>query len=499
MIVILLLTTLIAFLVARQYQKAKKLPPGPVSLPLIGNIPQLVYYIWREKGVVPAFDLFRQIYGDVFTIWLGPIPHVSICDYDTSQEVFVKNGSRLIDRFLPPVFLHLSNNLGLVSANGEVWAEMRRFTLLAFRNIGVGRDSMEERILEELDARCEEIDADAVNGKTVVQTSDFFDLAVGSIINNTLIGKRFNAHNKDEFMKLKKMMDSASDLFTIFDLTAPVWMLKILVPKRCERILGVQEEILNFVSREANERYEQLKSGEYTVNAENPHDFVEAYFAKMEEEKRHGGPTPYTMKCLKHVIGDLWLAGQDTTTTTLVSGFNQLVNHPEVIRKCREEILRITENGSRPLQLKDRAESHYLNATITEIQRHASILNVNFWRLINEPTNVKGYEIDSGTVMTAQLGALHVNNDIFKNADKFYPERFIENGKLLNQVIPFGIGKRSCVGENLARSELYLLTGNLLLRYNIRPHGSLPSTADQLPYSAGKMPDKNVHLEFVKL
>lgn len=61
MIVILLLTTLIAFLVARQYQKAKKLPPGPVSLPLIGNIPQLVYYIWREKGVVPAFDLFRQV------------------------------------------------------------------------------------------------------------------------------------------------------------------------------------------------------------------------------------------------------------------------------------------------------------------------------------------------------------------------------------------------------------------------------------------------------
>lgn len=184
MIFVLLLTTFLAVLIIRQYQKARKLPPGPVSLPLIGNIHQLVYHIWNEKGVVPAFDLFRKVsiivinfgeklinlqkYGDVFTIWLGPIPHVSICNYETSQEVFVKNGNKYKDRFLPPVYLHVSSkyqtsiyflqnnfsdNLGLFTANGPVCAEMRKFTLLAFRNMGVGRDLMEQRILDELNTR----------------------------------------------------------------------------------------------------------------------------------------------------------------------------------------------------------------------------------------------------------------------------------------------------------------------------------------------------------
>ncbi|CAO4377624.1 unnamed protein product [Caenorhabditis nigoni] len=161
--------------------------------------------------------------------------------------------------------------------------------------------------------------------------------------------------------------------------------------------------------------------------------------------------------------------------------------------------MRLTDNGSRPLSLKDRAEAHYLNATLAEIQRHASILSVNFWRYNYEATTVKGYPVDSGAVITAQLGALHVNNDIFKNADKFYPDRFIEDPKLLNQVIPFGIGKRSCVGENLARTTMFLVFGNLLLRYDIRPHGLFPSTKNQVPYTAAKLPDKNVELEFVKL
>ncbi|ULT87256.1 hypothetical protein L3Y34_006799 [Caenorhabditis briggsae] len=487
MIFILLLTTFLAILIVRQYQKAKKFPPGPTSLPFIGNIHQLIYFCWKHKGVVPAFDYFRQTYGDVFTLWLGPIPHVSICDYETSQEVFVKNGNKYKDRFLPPIFEHVSENLGMVSANGESWAEMRRFALGAFRTMGVGRDLMEERILAELDARCANIDADAVNGKSIVHTTEFFDLTVGSVINSVLIGKRFDSHNKDEFLKLKGLLDSAADLFTIFDLTVPVWLLKKLCPERYAKIVELQEEIINFVSREANERYEKVKS------------FVEAYLAKMEQEKEKGTTNLYTMECLKHVIGDLWLAGQGTTATTLVSGFNQFVNHPEVVKKCREELMRLTNNGSRTLSLKDRADSHYLNATIAEIQRHASILNVNFWRYNHEATTIKGYPVDSGSVITAQLGALHVNNDIFKNAEKFYPERFIEDQKLLNQVIPFGIGKRSCVGENIARSEIYLMIGNFLLRYDIKPFGDVPSTEDKLPYSAGKLPDKTVKLEFCKL
>ncbi|CAO4377611.1 unnamed protein product [Caenorhabditis nigoni] len=319
MFLVLLFSTCLAIIIVRQYLKVRKLPPGPTSLPLIGNIHQLVYHTWRHKGIVEAFDYFRQTYGDVFTIWLGPIPHVSICDYETSQEVFVKNGNKYKDRFLPPLFEHISGNLGLVSANGENWAEMRRFALGAFRSMGVGRDLMEERIMVELDARCSEIDASSIDGTSVVHISSFFDITVGSVINSILVGKRYDEHNKQEFLDIKALFDANADLFTVFDLFVPVWFLKKFFPSRFERFVKGVENINNYVSREAMERYEKMRSGECPIDPEDPQSFVEAYLLKLEEEEKKLKEEPdrmYTMKCLRFVIGDLWLAGQDTTTTT---------------------------------------------------------------------------------------------------------------------------------------------------------------------------------------
>ncbi|PIC24205.1 hypothetical protein B9Z55_017624 [Caenorhabditis nigoni] len=52
--------------------------------------------------------------------------------------------------------------------------------------------------------------------------------------------------------------------------------------------------------------------------------------------------------------------------------------------------------------------------------------------------------------------------------------------------------------ERIARSEIYLMIGNLLLCYDIKPHRAMPSTEDKLPYSAGQLPDKTAKLEFRK-
>lgn len=157
------------------------------------------------------------------------------------------------------------------------------------------------------------------------------------------------------------------------------------------------------------------------------------------------------------MLHDLWLAGQGTTATTLYVGFMKLVNHPGIIQNIQKELLDITENGARDLTLKDRPNTPYLNATIAEIQRHASILNVNFWRINHETIHFNDYQVDPGTMIAAQVGVLHVNEELFDNPKDFNVEKYLKNPKLLQQVIPFGIGKRSCVGEQIAKSELYLV------------------------------------------
>ncbi|CAI4220762.1 unnamed protein product [Auanema sp. JU1783] len=57
---------------------------------------------------------------------------------------------------------------------------------------------------------------------------------------------------------------------------------------------------------------------------------------------------------------------------------------------------------------------------------------------------------------------------------QFCPERFLESEKLEQKVIPFGIGKRACPGESLARAEIYLLLGNLLSKYDFQAVGKIP-------------------------
>ncbi|UMM33003.1 hypothetical protein L5515_006630 [Caenorhabditis briggsae] len=426
--------------------KSRKLPPGPITLPLIGNIPQIVYYSWKNNGIVPAFEYFRKKYGNVFTLWLGPFPHVSIADFETNHEVFVKNGNRYKDRFLSPIFEELQDDHGLVFANGEKWAELRKFTMVTFRNMGVRNETMEEKIMEELDARCADLDNEAIDGKTVVEHGKLFELMVGSVINSLLVGKRFGEDNKEEFLHIRHLIETFNEVFTTFDMIMPVWVLKTFFPTRYAIAADGMNTIKDYVGRVAEKRFEEVKSGKYVLEETNPKDYVDAFLIKMQKEKDHPA---YTMKSLKYVLLDLWSAGHDTTATTLISGFNQFMHHPEVTSDA--------------------------------------------------PTKVNGYELDAGEILTAQMSALHVNEDIFKHAGEFMPERFLENEKLIHQLIPFGIGKRSCVGENLARAELFLVFGNLLLRYNIQPHGKLPSTADQHPFSAVKIADTSAKLEFIKI
>ncbi|PIC24213.1 hypothetical protein B9Z55_017632 [Caenorhabditis nigoni] len=275
MFFISIISFILTWLVVRQYQKVSRLPPGPVSLPLIGNVPQIVYYLWSTGGIVSTLDLFRK---------LGPIPHVNIADYETAHEVFVKNANKYADKFHAPLFQAIRNDKGVAGTNGDHWQEMKRFALQIFRNMGVGKDIMELKIIEELDARCADIDKAAVNGVTITQASDFFDLTVGSIINNILVGRRFDEDNKEEFFKVKHSADSAIEVVSLFDMMLPVWVLKTFFKAHYDTVINSNEETRDFVGKEAEIRDNQIKSGKYSIDENNVKDYTDAFLLKIQKD-----------------------------------------------------------------------------------------------------------------------------------------------------------------------------------------------------------------------
>ncbi|VDP18140.1 unnamed protein product [Heligmosomoides polygyrus] len=93
-----------------------------------------------------------------------------------------------------------------------------------------------------------------------------------------------------------------------------------------------------------------------------------------------------------------------------------------------------------------------------EVHRCASIVPLNLWRDTSEDSIVGPFVIPKGTAITAQLSLIMTDEKHFLNPSQFNPDRYLNGNKLDQMVIPFGLGKRSCLGESLAQAELFLVS-----------------------------------------
>uniref|UniRef100_A0A914LK73 Unspecific monooxygenase n=1 Tax=Meloidogyne incognita TaxID=6306 RepID=A0A914LK73_MELIC len=182
---------------------------------------------------------------------------------------------------------------------------------------------------------------------------------------------------------------------------------------------------------------------------------------------------------------DLFFAGSETTVTTTKWGLILLILHPQVQERCFEEIN--AKLGQNEPELKDKNKLVYLSATICvrEIQRIANILPINLLRTCLEDIQVDNFHFKAGTMVLPQISITMNDSTYFYQPEKFNPERFIEINKfgelMLKKVdafLPFSIGKRQCLGESLARAELFFIFAYLIKNFKFLPEseGTLPST-----------------------
>ncbi|CAG2069359.1 unnamed protein product, partial [Timema podura] len=116
-----------------------------------------------------------------------------------------------------------------------------------------------------------------------------------------------------------------------------------------------------------------------------------------------------------------------------------------------------------------------------EVQRHGNVVPVAVAHRATRTADLMGHIIPQGATLLVSLHSLHMDPTHWGDPDTFRPERFLDaQGKLLQDdwFLPFGVGKRRCLGETLARSTLFLFFTTLLHNFtlSVPPEGSLPST-----------------------
>uniref|UniRef100_A0A914YUU5 Cytochrome P450 n=1 Tax=Panagrolaimus superbus TaxID=310955 RepID=A0A914YUU5_9BILA len=286
---------------------------------------------------------------------------------------------------------------GLIFTDGPIWREHRRFALHVLRDFGMGKNLMQERVLDEVSILIDEIKMQIFEGKKEISVQDSIDLAIGSIINALLFGYGFSKNKKEEFYELKTHLKNfmravGYPLFRLCDRN-PI-MFKAL-PFIYGNVIQATDKLENFFMKE-------LEAHEKEINFDadiEPTDYAEAFLKKRKELEAEGFKDhTFTNKQLYAVCLDLWIAGQETTSNTLAWLVMYLMLNPEIQKKVHAELDQVI-GSDRFITLEDKIHLNYLNAVIAETQRFCNLVPMNLNQRLVKDVEIKGYRIPANTTI----------------------------------------------------------------------------------------------------
>ncbi|KAK3596386.1 hypothetical protein CHS0354_036936 [Potamilus streckersoni] len=452
---LLLLAIVTLWLYKRQGRT--KLPPGPWHIPFIGSA-------WELKADPDLRKSLRRLhkqYGDIYRLYMGPRLAVVISGYESIKEVFVKRGGEFSDRPDTLLTTLIGEKQGIVSSSGELWKEHRKFTLATLRNFGFGKTSLEGKIHTEVSILLSEI---AKQHEKPFRVQHLVQTSVSNVINAMAFGGHFN-HNDPRFAKMMKMIDENFENNGPNAVVAFFPFLRYLpgdlfrVKKTLRNVKCVQGFIGDLIDKHI-ENFDENKL----------EDFVDAFLLEM---KRNGDQkdSTFTKRQLIRTVSDLFVAGTETTTTTITWAVLYLAVKQDIQARVFREINDIVGTGRLP-SLQDKRNLVYTEAFIMEILRVCNIATISLPHTCTVNTKLRDYDIPKGTTLLPDIDSVLFDPKIWGDPEEFRPERFIsEEGILLKpeEFIPFFTGRRNCVGESLARMELYLFVTALVQRLELLP------------------------------
>jgi len=393
------------------------------------------------------------------TVWIGFIPTIIIQDYQLAKDICSRD--EFSGRFVN--WRHHGTTdghpLGLLFSQGKYWKEQRRFAIKHLKGFGFGRAKLDIIIQDEASHLIEGLLSKSYVGDVLFDGT--FDTAVINALWQIVASKRYDPDIPESQVALQKVEKIFTTKPGIISLLISVPFLKPILPYTAQEIALI--ELKQLFREHINQRLEQinddLDSGDDFIGM----DFIDVYLQanKLATEDLEG------------VLLDLFLAGIETTSTTLLWTIMLLALYPKIQEKCQEEIEDIL--GENLPEKNDASRLVYCAATVQEVQRFSSAIPVAIPHTATKDLVLEGYSIKKDNRIIINLQKIMKDHRVFKNPDEFNPERFIENDlktgerklKSISHFIPFGIGKRSCPGESFAKGQMFIFIVMILQRLKL--------------------------------
>ncbi|XP_071329720.1 cytochrome P450 2K1-like isoform X2 [Trachinotus anak] len=446
-------------------QENRREPPGPKPLPLLGNLLQ----VDLKRLDNALFDMSKK-YGPVFTVYFGLKKVVVLAGYRTVKQALVNYAEEFGDRDVTPIFYDFNKGHGILFSNGDSWKEMRRFALTTLRDFGMGKRISEGKIIEECHHLTEEFEQH--KGKAF-NNAQVINYAASNIISALMFGKRFEYTDPD----LQAIVER--DHETIHLTGSASILLYNLFPWLGSCLKNWRDLMKNVESNNADTR-RMIADLKETLNPEMCRCFVDAFLSRKKSLEESGiKDSPYHDDNLLYSVTNLIAAGTDTTGNTLQWCLLFMAKYPHIQDQVQEELNGVV--GSRQVRVEDRKNLPYTDAVIHESQRLANVVPMAIPHKTSRDVTFQGYFIKKGTTVFPLLTSVLYDESEWESPHTFNPSHFLDKeGKFIRRdaFMPFSAGRRMCLGESLARMELFLFFTSLLQHFRFTPPPGL--TEDEL-------------------
>ncbi|GAU92107.1 hypothetical protein RvY_04232 [Ramazzottius varieornatus] len=438
-------------------------PPGPPGLPIVGNL-----FLFATSSRHTVLRQYGVKFGGIFSTITGTQRVVWVTSYKLFREAMIDRTWGFAGRPDSIFFKDQStiNHPGIIASGVEESSKaVRKFALITLRSLGFGKRCMQDCILQEAEnviTEFREKKGEPFNPRNVVA------LATANVIASITLGKTFKYGDEGMIVVTEKInLGIKQILIAARDKTFP--FMKYLPNSGRTIMAEIFYSIKGFLNK--------IIDDHRTTHVPNePRDFIDAWLDQNSQVDKTADSI-YSSERLPNVLIDLFAGGFETTATTFQWLFAMMLHYPEVQKKIHEELDRVV-GASAEVTLDQREALVYTEAVILETLRVYPLIPFAVPHQATEDTMLGGYVIPKGTQVMMHLYSVHHDPELWEDVEDFKPERFIKDGKIVvpEYFVPFGAGRRSCIGEQLARKELFLVFANVLSNFKLE----LPSGA-QLP------------------
>ncbi|KAL0985511.1 hypothetical protein UPYG_G00157850 [Umbra pygmaea] len=439
--------------------------PGPLSLPLLGNMLELA-----DNHLPNHLTALASRYGKIYRLKCGNSTMVVLNSADVIREALVKKWSDFAGRpqsYTGDVVSGRGCSISLGDYSEE-WRAHRRLVHGALQRSCQG--SLHE-VIQKQALHLNQVLLD-YNGRAVDLSEDF-TVAASNVITTLAFGKEYEK-SSPELQRLHGCLNEIVSLWGSPWISAldSFPLLRILPNLPFKRLLKEVARRDDIIRTHINEYKMQAPS-------EPSEDAIYITGRLLHGLKQRRDPSEGVVLNEMHVhmaTVDLLIGGTETTAAWLSWTVAFLLHRPEVQCRVYDELCMVLE-GRYP-QYSDRHKLPVLCAVINEILRLRPVAPLAVPHRAIRDSSLAGYFIPKNTIIIPNLFGAHHDPEVWKDPYAFKPERFLECGDASTRALmPFGGGARLCLGEAVANMELFLFTAYLLRDFQfVLPEGqtSLP-------------------------